>query len=134
MAFRVLTQDEVRRLLPIDDCVELMAEALGALARGELHNPLRLVIRPPGQGTLMGMMPAHRAQPAVYALKTVCIVPANPARGLDAPHQASLRERAQHVVHGLGRAITEAVAHGADDRVDARVRCARRYRREHRQA
>ena len=90
MAFRVLTQHEVERLLPMEECVELMAEALAALARREVFNPLRFVVRPPGEETLMGLMPAHRAQPApVYALKTVCIVPANPARGLDA-HQGSV--------------------------------------------
>ena len=90
MAFRVLTQHEVERLLPMDECIEVMADALAALARHEVHNPLRFVVRPPGEETLMGLMPAHRASPHnVYALKTICIVPANPARGLDA-HQGSV--------------------------------------------
>ena len=90
MAFRVLTQHEVERLLPMDECIEVMAEALAALARNEVHNPLRLVVRPPGEETLMGLMPAHRSQPdRLYALKTVCIMPRNPARGLDA-HQGSV--------------------------------------------
>ena len=61
-----------------------MAEALASLARDELHNPLRFVVRPPGEPTLMGLMPAHRSAPApLYALKTVVIAPANSARGLD---------------------------------------------------
>jgi ornithine cyclodeaminase/alanine dehydrogenase-like protein (mu-crystallin family) len=87
MSVRVLTHDEVVRLLPMHECIETMAGALSALARGEVHNPLRVVVRPPGEPTLMGLMPAHRTgADAVYALKTICIVPANPARGLDA-HQ-----------------------------------------------
>ena len=90
MTFRVLTEEEIRRLLPMSECIELMADALTALARHEIHNPLRFVVRPPDADTLMGLMPAHRAKPEpLYALKAICIVPANPSRGLDA-HQGSV--------------------------------------------
>ncbi|HUZ81402.1 MAG TPA: ornithine cyclodeaminase family protein, partial [Gaiellaceae bacterium] len=78
---------DVRRLLPMRECVDVMAEALAALARGEVHNPLRFVVRPPGEASLMGLMPAHRGGPApLYALKAVAIFPGNSARGLDS-HQ-----------------------------------------------
>ena len=64
-----------------------MEDALAALAREELHNPLRFVVRPPGATTLMGLMPAYRSAPApAYSLKTVCIAPGNRERGLDS-HQ-----------------------------------------------
>jgi ornithine cyclodeaminase/alanine dehydrogenase-like protein (mu-crystallin family) len=87
MTVRVLDEAEVRRLLPMDECIELMANALAALARGELYNPLRFVVRPPDEPSLLGLMPAHRSGPnAVYALKTVAIFPGNSARGLDS-HQ-----------------------------------------------
>ena len=47
-----------------------MAEALAALARGEVHNPLRFVVRPPGEASLMGLMPAHRGGDSpLYALE-----------------------------------------------------------------
>jgi ornithine cyclodeaminase len=80
----------VRRLLPMADCVDLMAETLEALARGELYQPLRSVYRPPDEPTLMGLMPSHRggARPA-WALKAICIFPDNPKRGLDA-HQGGV--------------------------------------------
>ena len=44
-----------------------MEEALAALAREELYNPLRFVVRPPDTATLMGLMPAYRggAEPRV---------------------------------------------------------------------
>jgi ornithine cyclodeaminase len=84
---RILDERDVRRLLPVADCIPLMEEALAALARGELYNPLRSVVRPPGSPTLMGLMPAHRSAPSpLYALKTICIAPDNAARGLDS-HQ-----------------------------------------------
>jgi ornithine cyclodeaminase len=84
---RVLSEHDVYRLLPVADCIEPMRQVLAALARVELYNPLRFVVRPPEAGTLMGLMPAHQSVPApVYSLKAVCIVPGNAARGLDS-HQ-----------------------------------------------
>jgi len=87
MNVRVLDEHDVRRLLPMGECIDVMEAALASLARGELHNPLRFVVRPPGESSLLGLMPAHRSAPSpLYALKTVAIFPGNSARGLD-PHQ-----------------------------------------------
>jgi ornithine cyclodeaminase len=84
VSVRILDEHDVRRLLPMAECIDVMADALASLAREELHNPLRFVVRPPGEQTLMGLMPAHRSSPApLYSLKTVVIAPANAARGLD---------------------------------------------------
>ena len=55
-----MDEHDVRRLLPMDECIEVMAEALASLARGEVHNPLRFVVRPPDAPSLMGLMPAYR--------------------------------------------------------------------------
>jgi ornithine cyclodeaminase/alanine dehydrogenase-like protein (mu-crystallin family) len=86
----VLTHDDVRRLLPMDDCIELMDAALSDLARGHVWQPLRFVVRPPEQAGLLGLMPAHRSEPGpAYGLKAVCVFPENPARGLDA-HQGGV--------------------------------------------
>jgi ornithine cyclodeaminase/alanine dehydrogenase-like protein (mu-crystallin family) len=84
---RILDEHDVRRLLPMGECIDVMEAALASLARGELHNPLRFVVRPPGESSLLGLMPAHRSAPLpLYSLKTVAIFPENSARGLD-PHQ-----------------------------------------------
>lgn len=86
----VLSHGDVRRLLPMDECIELMDSVLSDLARGRVWQPLRFVIRPPGEPTLMGLMPAHRSEPQpAYGLKAICIFPENPARGLDA-HQGGV--------------------------------------------
>jgi ornithine cyclodeaminase/alanine dehydrogenase-like protein (mu-crystallin family) len=87
MSVRVLDEQTVRRLLPMAECIDVMADVLASLARDELYNPLRFVVRPPGEPSLLGLMPAHRSSPKpVYALKTVAIFPGNSAYGLD-PHQ-----------------------------------------------
>jgi len=81
---RILDEHDVRRLLPMDECIEVMARALAALARGEVHNPLRFVVRPPDAPSLIGLMPAYRgAEAPLWGLKSVVIAPSNAARGLD---------------------------------------------------
>ncbi len=96
MEIVVLSHHEVTSLLPMGDCIELMSEALSALARGEVENPLRSVVRPAGTGHFFGLMPAYRGggSPA-YALKEVCIFPDNPKRGLDAHQGAVLLHSAE---------------------------------------
>jgi ornithine cyclodeaminase len=90
MAVLVLNQDEVEQLLDMEGCIEAMAGALASLARGEVHVPLRFVVKPDGEQSLIGLMPAHRAGEApLYSLKTVCVFPDNPKRGLDA-HQGTV--------------------------------------------
>ena len=80
----VLGHDDVERLLPMDECVELMETVLADLARGSVWQPLRFVVRPPEEPSLMGLMPAHRSAPAPsYGLKVVCIFPSNAERGID---------------------------------------------------
>jgi ornithine cyclodeaminase len=87
MSVLILDEHEVRRLLPMDECIEAMADALASLARGEMHNPLRFVVRPPDEASLLGLMPAHRGGDSkLWALKAVAIFPGNSARGLDS-HQ-----------------------------------------------
>jgi ornithine cyclodeaminase/alanine dehydrogenase-like protein (mu-crystallin family) len=90
MAIVVLNQSEVERLLDMEGCIEAMAGILEALARGELFQPLRSIAFPPGESSGIGLMPSHRSgADAAYALKTICLFPDNPKRGLDA-HQGTV--------------------------------------------
>lgn len=80
----VLSEHEVEEFLTMEECIGVMEDALIALARGEVHNPLRQAIRAPGAPGLLGLMPAWRGGPSpYYALKEVCVFPENPKRGLD---------------------------------------------------
>jgi ornithine cyclodeaminase len=84
MSVRIIDEHDVRRLLPMGECIEVMAEALASLARGEVHNPLRFVVRPPAAPSLMGLMPAYRGgETPLWGLKTVVIAPGNAARNMD---------------------------------------------------
>lgn len=86
----ILDAAAVAEHLPFDQCIEAMAAVLAAQARGEVHMPLRSIVRGPDSAGMLGLMPSHRGgeRPA-YALKAVCVFPANPARGLDA-HQGTV--------------------------------------------
>lgn len=86
----VLDAAEVERLLTMEACLELMSVTLADLARGVLHQPLRMIVRPPEAKGLMGLMPAYRASdPTVYGLKAICVFPNNPKLNKDA-HQGSV--------------------------------------------
>lgn len=89
MTVLVLSESDVRELLDLESCIAAMEDALARLQRGELTNPLRFVVRPPGSA-LMGLMPAHDARERpLFALKEIVIAPANSERGLD-PHQGAV--------------------------------------------
>jgi ornithine cyclodeaminase/alanine dehydrogenase-like protein (mu-crystallin family) len=87
----VLNHENVSRLLPMDECIEVMEEALAALARGDMYLPLRFVVKPPNAAGFIGLMPAYRggASPA-FGLKALNVIPDNPRlRGLDS-HQGGV--------------------------------------------
>jgi len=84
MKVRVLDEEDVRRLLPMGQCIDLMADALGSVSRGEVHNPLRWMVQPPGEESLLALMPSHRGgDRPLWGLKTISLFPSNQARGLD---------------------------------------------------
>ena len=90
MKILILNHDEVVKLLPMNDCIAVMRDALTKLARGEVHQPLRTIVRPSGAAGVMGLMPSYIAgDHAAYGLKTVCVFPGNPAIGKDA-HQGAV--------------------------------------------
>lgn len=64
-----------------------MSDALGSLARGEVFQPLRTIIRPPDARGLLGLMPAYRhGENGTFGMKAICVFPGNPSLGKDA-HQ-----------------------------------------------
>ena len=84
MKLLVLSEHDVEHLLTYPECIEVMAEALSATARGEVTNPLRSVVRPEGAAGFLGLMPAYRGgEKPAFGLKEICLFPGNPARGLD---------------------------------------------------
>jgi ornithine cyclodeaminase len=90
MKILVLNSQQIKELLPMAECIELMADALSALAREEVFQPLRTIVRPPGARGLLGLMPAYRSgERGAFGLKAICVFPDNPAQGKDA-HQGAV--------------------------------------------
>jgi ornithine cyclodeaminase len=90
MKILVLDHRQIKELLPMTECIELMADALAALARGEVFQPLRTIIRPPEARGLLGLMPAFRTgEQGAFGMKAICVFPENPAKGKDA-HQGAV--------------------------------------------
>lgn len=86
MSLRVIGRDEVRRLLPMSDCIEVMARALETLGRNEAVNPLRTMLLKPDRSGLLGMMPAYLTSPPAIGMKAVTVFPGNHGTELDS-HQ-----------------------------------------------
>jgi ornithine cyclodeaminase len=101
----ILTQPQIRALLPMRTCIELMEEGLTALARGEALNPLRTLMRL-GEGKgLLGMMPGSLASRAAFGLKVVSVLPSNHGSPYDSHQGIVLLFEGDH---GLPRAILDA--------------------------
>jgi ornithine cyclodeaminase/alanine dehydrogenase-like protein (mu-crystallin family) len=86
----ILGHHDVLAALAPDDCAEAMAEVLAAHARGQALMPLRSMVQFSGAAGFMATMPAWRGgQDPVFSLKSLCVMPGNPARGLDS-HQGTV--------------------------------------------
>ena len=82
-----LSHKDVIAALDPGECADAMAGVLAAHARGETFMPLRSIMAPPEAAGFLGLMPGWRGgEDPVFSLKTICLIPGNPARGLDA-HQ-----------------------------------------------
>ena len=90
MKILVLTHSEVEQLLPMSECITVMEDALASLSRGEMHQPLRMVVKPPDASGVIAMMPAYKSgAESVFGLKAICVFPGNAAKGKDA-HQGGV--------------------------------------------
>ena len=73
----VVSRAEVRRLLPMRVCIDLVAEALATLGRGEALNPLRWALHVPQVRGILGLMPGYLGAPETLGLKVVAVFPGN---------------------------------------------------------
>jgi ornithine cyclodeaminase/alanine dehydrogenase-like protein (mu-crystallin family) len=90
MKILILSHDDVVHLLPMSECIDVMSEALSALARGQVSQPLRTILKPSAVKGVLAMMPAFRAgDTPMFGLKAICVFPGNAAIGRDA-HQGGV--------------------------------------------
>ena len=77
MEIRVLRGAEVRKLLPMAECIELMQRTMIAVSEGRVVLPLRSILVMPGDRGMMGMMPGYLADPECFGVKLVSLIPRN---------------------------------------------------------
>ena len=118
----VLSQRDIGELLSMRACIEIMAGALGALARGESLVPLRTMIRLPSPGDggataergrprnqtdIFALMPAYVGSPAAVGAKIITVFPGNHGTKLDSHQGAVLLFNASN---GALEAVLDATA------------------------
>jgi ornithine cyclodeaminase/alanine dehydrogenase-like protein (mu-crystallin family) len=74
---RVVRGTEVRRLLPMAECVELMHRTMIAVSERRVVLPLRSVMVMPGELGMLGNMPGYLAEPECFGVKLVSLIPRN---------------------------------------------------------
>ena len=73
----VLTPSEVRQLLPMGECMDAVEDALRCLSAGQAVNPLRQMIRLPGDGGILGLMPGYLEAPEAVGFKAIAVLAGN---------------------------------------------------------
>ena len=85
----VVNQAEVPRLLPMKECIDVMARVFAALARGEATLPQRQIVWLPDRSGALGLMPAHVVGLGAIGVKVVTFFPRNEGTSLDS-HQGAV--------------------------------------------
>ena len=77
MEIRVLRGAEVRQLLPMAECIDLMHRTMIDVSEARVVLPLRTVMAMPKDRGLFGIMPVYLAAPECFGVKLVSIMPRN---------------------------------------------------------
>lgn len=90
MKMLVLNKADVKQLLPMGVCMDLVAEGLKALSQDEGLNPLRPMMWLPDKRGLLGLMPAYvSGEKEALGVKVFSIFPGNHGGELDS-HQGGV--------------------------------------------
>ena len=127
----LISQDEVPKLLPMNECIEVMRGVLSALADGKTLLPLRTVqFLPQGRGAFASM-PAVVLDPYAIGLKVITVFPKNHGTAYDSHQGAVLLFEPEHgslvaimdasSITGIRTAAVSAVATDILARKDART-------------
>jgi len=81
MALRILDAAQIDQLLPLGECIDVMAEAMQAASRGAVAIPQRMAVPLIDGSAAMYLMPGSTLQPPVYGAKLISLHPRNAAQG-----------------------------------------------------
>ena len=84
MALTIINAQEVRQLLPMPECIEVMAKAMVAASTGTIDIPPRSFCPLIDQSGLLGLMPGSSKELGSYGAKIISLHTNNPAKGLPA--------------------------------------------------
>jgi ornithine cyclodeaminase len=96
MDVRVISQDDVERLLPMPACIDLVERALVETSKGRAVLPLRQAVWMPDRTGMIGLMPGWLGEPASLGIKIVSIFPGNHGTPYDSHQGAVLLFDTQH--------------------------------------
>lgn len=92
----IINHVQVRELLPMGECMDVMAEMLAAVARGEAILPLRPTMWLPDKRGLLAMMPTYLGNLGALGLKVITVFPGNHGTPFDSHQGAVLLFEAEH--------------------------------------
>jgi ornithine cyclodeaminase len=107
MKVLVANGEDVRALLPMNECIGVMEEALRMLAGGDALLPLRTMMLLPGRPDLMGLMPSYLGGIHSVGVKVICAFPSNQGTRYDSHQGVVLLFDSEH---GLLRAVVDGTA------------------------
>jgi ornithine cyclodeaminase len=77
----VLGGDDVRRLMPMQDCIEIVDAAMRVVSQGGAEMPPRIGLFLPGTRNILAVMPGYLAKPQSLGAKVIAVYPDNASRG-----------------------------------------------------
>ena len=77
MEIRILRARDVRRFLPMSECISLMERTMIDVSAGRSLVPLRSIMVMPGDRGMLGNMPGYLAEPECFGVKLVSLIPGN---------------------------------------------------------
>ena len=92
----IVGQGEVRKLLGMGECLELMVKALQTVATGDALQPLRSAMWLPSKRGVLGLMPSYLANLAVMGVKAISVFPANQGTPYDSHQGVVLLYEVEH--------------------------------------
>ncbi len=86
MKVLIVDEDQVKQLLTMQECMEVMEKALIALASGQVLLPLRQVVWLPGGESALAVMPSYSDHIQAMGAKIISVFPCNLGTAFDS-HQ-----------------------------------------------
>ncbi len=92
---RLLNHKEIRTLLPMADCIDVVADALQGLAAGDAALPLRSIVWLPEKIGALGSMPSTMGN-QVFGSKVISVFPGNASSPYDSHQGVVLLFEGEH--------------------------------------